>query len=199
MTVDDIIFCVIVGINALIGLFNLVTGGRYKKFTSEVQKLLTYRSADYRTNPQDIDKGTVFSNLVPQFRLNKATGCLEEAEPLDVTALANSARNVELKSLLSKLEAGTAELSEQLKTQYEDYSDTLDDLANVLDVAEDYRAKFGLSDDVSVDDVFKRVAMERDKLKTSLDTIMSAQNKTKSEVKDNAQEAVQTQEPKVVS
>lgn len=191
--VDYIPYIISFGLTLLLAVLNCLTRGRYKNILKEVQKLITYRSADYRTNPDDVDKGTTFSRLVPQFRLNKTTGILEEAEPLDVTALANSARNVELKTLLSKLEAGTGELTQQLKTQYNDYSDDLDELANALDVAEEYRAKFGLSEDVSVTDIFARIESERDKLKTSLDNVIKAQHE-KSEVKDNAQKNVTPQE-----
>lgn len=155
----------------LVNVFNLVYTRHTGKSIDKELKDMFYRTADYRENPDEIDSGTKFSNLIPRFRLNKASGVLEPDEPLDITKLVNSSRNVELKSLLQALEAGNAELVQQVKTQYNDYSDTLDELANALDVAEDYRVRFGLGDDVSVSDIFARIEAERDKLKESLDNI----------------------------
>lgn len=151
---------------------------------------MNYRSADYRANPDEIDKGTTFPTLVPRFRLNKASCLLEKDEPLDITKLVNSSRNVELKSLLSALEAGTAELTTQVKSQYEDYSDTLDRLSNGLDFAEECRERFGMGSNVSVEEIIKRVDIERDKLKQSLDLLQKQQvqpeQKSNVEVTGNA-------------
>lgn len=195
--IDFIPYIISFGLTVLLAIINCLTRGRYKSILKEVQKLITYRNADYRMNSEDEPQGTKFSNLIPQFRLNKASGILEEAEPLDITALANSARNVELKELLSKLEAGTAELTQQLKTKYEDYTDDLDELANALDVAEEYRERFGMSEDISVSDIFARIEQERDKLKQSLENVTKAQAASPAqseEVKDNAQKDDSSQE-----
>lgn len=199
MSFDEIVQYVLLGISVLLAVLNCLTRGRYKNILSEVKKVLNYRSADYRTNPEDIDCGTVFSNLIPQYRLNKATGMLEECDPIDITKLVNSSRNVELKTLLAKLEQGNAELTQSVKSQYEDYSDDLDELANALDVAEEYREKFGLDENVSVSDIFAKIEQERDKLKTTLDTLSKAQeqpnqDQSNKEVNDNAQENVAPQE-----
>lgn len=159
---------------------------------------MTYRNADYRANPKEIDKGTSFPSLIPRFRLDKSTGQLVETDPLDITKLVNSSRNVELKSLLSALEAGTAELTQQVKTQYNDYTDTLDELANALDIAEEYRERFGLDEDVSIDEIFNRIESERDKLKASLDALQKqpfkANDIVDKEVTDNASENVKKAE-----
>lgn len=186
-------------VSGLLFICNLLSMVYTRKTGKSIHKLedttMYYRSADYRANPDEIDKGTSFSNLIPRFRLNKAIGVLEEDEPLDITKLVNSSRNVELKSLLSALEAGTAELTTQVKTQYEDYSDTLDRLSNGLDFAEECRERFGMGSDVPVEDIIKRVGIERDKLKQSLDLLQKQQaqpeQKSNVEVTDNASQNVQ--------
>lgn len=148
--------------------------------------MIKYTTDGYKIVPDKAPKGSSFSRFIPQYRLNKATGMLEEADPLDITDLCNSSRNVELKTLLSRLESGTAELTQTVRTQYEDYSDDLDDLAEALDVAESYRARFKLSEDVPVSDIFARLELERDKLKQSLESLEKAQsNADSSEVSDN--------------
>lgn len=196
MSYEDIFRYCLIGLSVLLTVVNMLTRGRFKSIQKELDNLINYLSAEQRINGDVKPVSTKFSNLIPQFRLNKATGMLEEADPLDITALTNSSRNVELKSLLERLESGTAELTQQVKTQYNDYSDTLDELANALDVAEEYRSKFGLGEDVSVSDIFARIEQERDKLKDTLDTIAKAQTKSDVEVVDNVEKTahVETQE-----
>lgn len=189
MTLDDVWlyverFAPLV-LSVLLALINLITRGRYKNILKELS-MLSYRSATYRTNPDDIPNGSVFSNLIPQFRLNKVTGLLEESEPLDITALVNSARDVELKQLLSRLESGNAELSETVREQYEDYREKLDILSNAHETALNLAEQFGMNpEDVSISSVLKRLDDETNKLQQQQKLINNQQ-----EVIHNAQENV---------
>lgn len=179
-----------------LNVINMVYTRMTGKSIDKELSMIKYTADGYTTVKDKEPKGTTFSNLIPQYRLNKATGMLEEAEPLDITALCNSSRNVELKELLARLESGTAELTQTVKTQYEDYSDDLDEMANALDIAEDYRERFGMNENVPVSDIFKRIEQERDKLKQSLETLEKAQEQPKQSEVQNAQETQneQTQE-----
>lgn len=197
MSYEEIINICCFLLSVLLAIVNCLTRGRYKKILSEVQKVINYRQADYRTNVDGIDSGTEFSNLIPQYRLNKASGVLEEAPPLDIQKLVNSSRNVELKQLLQRLEQGNAELTQQVNTQYNDYSDDLDELGNALDIAEEYRERFGMGVDVSVSDIFARIEAERDKLKQSLDILgnQTTEKNQDSEVNEEVKNFAEKNEP----
>lgn len=117
------------------------------------------------TNPS-LKYSQSFDNLVPIYRLNKATNELEKTDDfIDIQEQINSFKEQALESMferfMPKIEDGMAD--------YSNLKGDLDMLTESFAVAEEYREKFGLSDSASIQDIFKYVDNYSKELKKKLE------------------------------
>lgn len=95
-----------------------------------------------------------FNDLVPVYRLNKATNELEKTdEYIDIQEQINSFKEQALQSMLDRF-------MPKLVDETADFTNVkgdLDMLSESFAVAEEYREKFGLSDTATIQDIFKEV------------------------------------------
>ncbi|UPW41912.1 hypothetical protein [Dipodfec virus RodF1_74] len=144
----------------------------------EVEKsTMKTRMPDYRenlTSEKKAAEGQTFTRYVKQYRLNKVTDELEEIEPLDIVQLIQSSLDTCLSASLSRLMPEQPE--DSAVVMLDTVRDDLDDLAQSLDIAEEWREKLNLGDDLSVSDVFAKMQEYSETL-----------NKTIKEAKENAQ------------
>lgn len=137
-------------------------------------KSMLYRSPDYQRDIKD-EKAPLadnhkqeFSYLKTQYVLNENTGELEEKEEkLDLQKLINSSVETALDRMLNRF-MPSENISESDEI-FETYSDDLAAYGEVLEMAEDYRDKFGLGADVPVEQIFARLTEESKKLKDSIE------------------------------
>lgn len=112
------------------------------------------------------------SRFKPVYRLNKVSNELEKTdEVVDIQELLNSCRDYCLSSCLDRfLPSDSLDSSvDNLVAEYDDTLDDLDNLTAALDLAEDYREKFNLSHEMSVDDIFKFVSDRAGDLKSAIE------------------------------
>lgn len=117
-------------------------------------------------------KGQTFSSTKPVYRLNKATGELENTgETVDLQAVIDSCIDTALSRALDRLMPKVEEAQDvvQLDVMRED----LDLAMETCNRAEEYREKYNLPDDYSVNDIFAHVAKEADILKAKIDTFQA--------------------------
>lgn len=151
------------------GLKNII-----KEVLSMMYKFKTYESVDPLKS-----KGQTFDKFAPVYRLNKATGELEETdEVVDVQAVVDSCLETALDRSLDRLlpKVETAEDVAELDLMRED----LDEAMNVCNLAEEYKKSLKLDDKLSVEEVFSEVAKKAELLKARIDTV-----KALKEAKDN--------------
>lgn len=108
-------------------------------------------------------EGQTFEKNIPVYRLNKATGELEDSgEVVDIDALVNSSKETALSFALDRFIP--QEEYDEVKEVYDIMRDDLDLAQELTSVADSYRQKFGLGADVSVNDVFTYVRKKADEL-----------------------------------
>lgn len=130
------------------------------KTQQQTESTAKYRAADYRDSvtPDTVPEAQTFNPLLKQYRLNKRTNQLEELDdPLDIQQLIDSKVETALDRTLARL-SPQQPLDGAVTDCTEDYQDDLDLIADAMDVAEDYREKLGLADDVPVDQVFQKMS-----------------------------------------
>lgn len=147
------------------------------KYLTEVVDKMKYRTAHYNvTECTDKKTGEVktvvnrcsqsFDKLVPIYRLNKVTNELEKTDEfIDIQEQIESYKEMALQSMLErfmpKLVDDTAD--------YTAIKGDLDFLTESLDIAEEYREKFGLSDTATTQDIFSHMKKYSEELKVALD------------------------------
>lgn len=147
------------------------------KYLTEVVDKMKYRSANYNvTECTDNKTGEIktvvnrctqsFEKLVPLYRLNKVTNELEKTDEfVDIQEQIESYKEMALQSMLErfipKLVDDTAD--------YTAVKGDLDFLTESLEIAEEYREKFGLSDTVTTQEIFSHMKKYSDELKVALD------------------------------
>lgn len=134
-------------------------------------------------------KGQTFPTTKPVYRLNKATGRLEETEEVIILqdvidSCLETCLDRTLDRLMPKIQA-----SEDL-AQLDTMRDDLDFAMETCELAEQYREKYKLPDSYSVNDIFDHVAKEAEILKAKIETVQA----TKKEVKNETKETVQKSE-----
>lgn len=151
----------------------------------EVIKMLLYRTPDYR-QAEDAEAQS-FDRYKKQYELDNRTDTLVAKEQkLDVQALVDSKRESCLDKSLQRLMPDVAEQSDMI-ADYTDTRDDLDMLADAFEVAEAWRDRLGLGDDVSVGDVFEKIKTYEHELKERL-----------KEANDNAKKTPQKDDPQGV-
>ena len=126
--------------------------------------------------------GQEFPTTKPVYRLNKATGELEETGDVVVLQeVIDSCLDQVLERTLDRLMPKVEEANDV--AQYDEMIDDLDVAMEVADKAEYYREKLGLADDLSINDIFNAVNLEAEKLKSKIDTVQALRKEKDNEKK----------------
>lgn len=126
-----------------------------KKKFKEVINLIKYRTENYLDS--EPRKAQTFENLKPIKRLNKSTGLLEETgEFIDIDELVKSSLSTTLDRILDRfLPAQDAE--DELVAERNALADDIDVLQDSFTLAEEYKQRYSLDENMSTHDVFKKL------------------------------------------
>lgn len=132
-----------------------------------------------------------FNSLVPIYRLNKVTNELEKTDEfVDIQEQINSLKEQALESMLDRF-------MPKLVDETADYTNVkgdLDMLTESFAVAEEYREKFNLGDNVTIQDIFQYVDNYSKELKKKLETKTQVVEEIKQGVQGNEKENVKESE-----
>lgn len=126
------------------------------------------------------------SNIKPEYKYNKQTG---EIEPtggkIDIQELINSCMETTLEAVLNRFMPVQTE--EQIAVaEHTRMTDKLDEMAKLIETANEYKKAYNLDPAMSVQDVYKVIDAEAKKLKVVIDNYGKVVNEpVKMEVKDN--------------
>lgn len=132
----------------------------------------------YRTNNQTDSTfvGQSFDKFKPVYRLNKATGVLEETdEVIDIQEVVNSCKDMALNAVLERFLPSSIvgeDVAIVAKMQ-----DDVDKMRDVLSLAEEYRDKYGLSDSLSTQEIFDTISKKSIELKEKIEEIKKNEKK----------------------
>lgn len=106
-----------------------------------------------------VKKGTTFTNLVPVYRLNKATNVVEDTgEKIDIDELVQSNLSSCLDSILSKFLAPAPEdATKDIVADLSSMQDDLDAFTSISQKCEEYKEKYNLDSSLSFQQVFDAV------------------------------------------
>ncbi|UPW40847.1 hypothetical protein [Sigmofec virus UA08Rod_6488] len=122
-----------------------------------------------------------FSNVKQEYELDERLNKLVESGTTDLQELLNSSRGTCLEELLKKmLPSEVIVLSYQ--EQRDILHDDLDELTMAIDCAEEYREKFGMPLDASIQDIYKRVEDEAKALDKKIKEVSKNEKKTQGRV-----------------
>ena len=138
---------------------------------------MIYRKPDYRESEPVSAQDFTGSQFKPVYRLNKQTGILELTdEVIDVQALIDSCRDVCLQACLERFMPDQQSDQDIIQGQFDQYSDDLDHMTDLLETAEQYRDEFGLSSSATMEDIFAEVAKRRESVRATLDNLRKKNN-----------------------
>ena len=172
-------------ISLLVALIVFFKTKDYKKFL-EVLKDMKFRLPNYLEKEEP--EVQTFSKLKPVYKLNKITGELEDTgEVIDIDEYVNSFKDQALQVVLERFMPALSHSDDVL--EYQDTCSDLDLMQESFLVADSYRVKYGLSDDLSVRDVFKVVSDKAQELKKKVDAF-SVKNKSEVVKNEKTEEVV---------
>lgn len=127
------------------------------------------------------------TNIKPEYKYNKQTG---EIEPtggtIDIQELINSCMETTLEAVLNRFMPVQTE--EQIAVaEHTRMTDKLDEMAKLIETANEYKKAYNLDPAMSVQDVYKVIETEAKKLKVAIDNYGKVVNEPvkKVEVKEN--------------
>lgn len=127
-------------------------------------------------------KGQNFSNLKQVYRLNKVSNVLEPTDDyVDIQELVNSSLETALDRVLDRLmpQATTEDI---ILDNIDIMEDKLDSMASLINKANEYRQNNGLSDELSIEQVYQKMQEDSQKLQKQLSDYQD-QMKKKQEIK----------------
>lgn len=176
----DRLVCAIISIVAFI--VTLVRTGSISHALMESD--MKYRSANYKP-----DTKQVFTNQRTDYKLNPVTNELEALdEKIDVQKEINSVKPSTIDDMLDAFLPQFPEAYKTAQAECRELVDDLYELGHALDIAEEYREKFGLSDDMTANQIFDYIGQRHNDLSAKLTELK------KGEVKN--EEVSQGNEPK---
>lgn len=190
MDYESIFYIVSVILSAITAVVTFVRTGTIKKGVNN----MLFRSPTYQEHLTDEEKAKqsqTFDNLKTEYILNKNTNELEEKpEKTDLQSLINSSLDTALDRVLQRLMPESMDIEGQIESEYDSFSDDLIDYATIIERAEQYRDEFDLPAEMSVSDIYKRVQLEADGLKTRLDNLRKPKESAK-EIKEDEKKEVE--------
>lgn len=159
---------VAMSLSLLLTVFYAIKTGGIKNLIKEVNlTMLKFRSQQ----SENSTVGQTFDKTKPEYRYNKATGELEETgNTIDVQEIINSCADMVLSKVMERFLPAVSE-RENLIADYGALKDDLDELAGVMEKAEEYRSYFGLGDEMSVSDIYAFVESKAKEVKKSIEDI----------------------------
>lgn len=121
-----------------------------------------------------------FSYIEPEYKLNVKENKLEKIGNKDLSAMLNSNLDCALDKIIAKYGFLPTQSPVNLIDgvgNVENFDDDLQELQEICDVAEDYREKFGLAEDVSIEKIYQLVAQASNCLKSKLQGSVSRETK----------------------
>lgn len=109
------------------------------------------------------------SNIKPEYKYNKQTGEIEETGgKIDIQELINSCMETTLEAVLNRFMPVQTE--EQIAiAEHTRMTDKLDEMAKLIETANEYKKVYNLDDAMSIQEVYKFIGSEADKLKMAID------------------------------
>lgn len=125
-------------------------------------------------NLKNKDYSQSFSETITDYILNPQTNELEESPiPKNVQAYIQSYVDTALNNVLDRFLPQQIIQDDDGVADFTQYTQDLASFGAVLDMAEDYREKFGLDEKMSAQDIFKYVQSKADNLKEKLSKTMA--------------------------
>lgn len=155
---------------------------------------MVYRKENYNVNKdgKTVTEGQTFDKYYQKYRLNQATGMLEDAGKVDIQELVNSNLDSCLSRVIERYLPGN-DIDDQVG-EYDAMRDDLDYLFEAGNIAEDLKERYGLDDSLSISEVYDQVSVRANALKKDIDAKIQAhsgENIEKSEVLDNEKKTEQ--------
>lgn len=155
---------------------------------------MVYRKENYNVNKdgKTVTEGQTFDKYYQKYRLNQATGMLEDAGKVDIQELVNSNLDSCLSRVIERYLPGN-DIDDQVG-EYDAMRDDLDYLFEAGNVAEDLKERYGLDASLSISEVYDQVSVRANALKKDIDAKIQAhsgENIVKSEVLDNEKKTEQ--------
>ena len=148
-------------------------------------RLPTYREEDGTRATQ------AFDNKKKTYIYVKSSNSLEESpELVDLQEVMNSYLNDSLDAIIKKYSEQlayvppVADNTEDYVGQYNDVRNALDYMTEAIEQAEDLREQFGLSDDMSIDQIYKYAQLKSEELKTKITQAQQPVENPNKEVKE---------------
>lgn len=144
-----------------------------KKIESGEIEMVKKKSMDYTQSFE----GT---NIKPEYHYNKTNGTLEEVGKIDLQALIESHLGSCFEKVLERMLPKETEQTIAV-AEYNRMRDELNEMSSVYEMANEYREKYGLSADMSNQDVFKHVESKASALRDFINTTFNGgkNNETK--------------------
>lgn len=155
------------------------------KYLKGVLEDMKFRTSQF--NKQTDNAKVTYSNIKPQYRLNKQTDKLEQVGTIDINEQVNS-YDVQTLAKIYERFFPTSDIDD---TIYEKnvIADDLDLMQETFSVAESYRQKYNLSEDLSMKEVFSSVKKQYDTLTEKINNYNKVKEYLENEKKnDEAQE-----------
>lgn len=140
----------------------------------DTMKKILYRTEGTALESSENLVGQSFDENKPTYRLNKASGELEQDGTVNVQELINSAVSVALERMLDKFLPQSTEIEEKT-VELNSMNDDLDYLVEAFNKAEDYREKYNLSENLSIQDIYKVVSNKSNELVKQLNDFTEKQ------------------------
>lgn len=114
--------------------------------------------------------GQEFTSKRDKYILNRSTGELEKL-PIqeDLQEYVDSFSETALDKIFEKFNGCVPTSDRSAVYGYAEMKGDLSEMANVYDIAEQYRDEFGLGDDMSIEDIYKFVSSQADELKKQIE------------------------------
>ena len=148
----------------------------------DTMKKILYRTEGTALESSENLVGQSFDENKPTYRLNKASGELEQDGTVNVQELINSAVSVALERMLDKFLPQSTEIEEKT-VELNSMNDDLDYLVEAFNKAEDYREKYNLSENLSIQDIYKVVSNKSNELVKQINDFTEKQ-KLATQIKD---------------
>lgn len=168
-------------VSAVFAVINFFRTGSIKKLFSDLdtiakesEEMARYRLPSYRE--EDGTRATqTFDNKKKTYIYVKSSNSLEESpELVDLQEVMNSYLSDSLDAIIKKYSEQlayvppVADNTVDYVGQYNDVRNALDYMTEAIEQAEDLRDQFGLSDDMSIDQIYKYALLKSEELKDKI-------------------------------
>lgn len=168
----------------------------YRKTKSLDLTFNTFKECMTMTKNGNYTQDFTGSNIKPEYKYNKQTG---EIEPtggtIDIQELINSCMETTLEAVLNRFMPVQTE--EQIAiAEHTRMTDKLDEMAKLIETANEYKKAYNLDPAMSVQDVYKVIDAEAKKLKVAIDNYGKIVNEPVKKVEVKEDEKVVDEESK---